>query len=83
MAQGFLPQSSSNDYSKDKSWMQLRDRLGIDYKEYAKGMKFFIKFARGSVDTQDFIRCPYKKCKNLSSYNLGVVEEKILSPNTF
>ena len=41
---------TSNGNTMNKSWMLLGDRLRQDYKEYAQGVKFFIEFARISVD---------------------------------
>ena len=55
--------------------MLLGDRLGRDYIQYAQGVKSFLEFACGSVDSRGFIRCPCKKCKNLSSYNMTAVKD--------
>ena len=55
----------------DKSWMKIRNRKSD---EYEKGLKAFIEQAYNYLDTCRRVRCPCKKCLNMSFDWIGVVK---------
>uniref|UniRef100_A0A9I9EIC2 Transposase-associated domain-containing protein n=1 Tax=Cucumis melo TaxID=3656 RepID=A0A9I9EIC2_CUCME len=56
--------------------MKLRNKFSLEYRE---GVTQFLEFAKFHVDAYRRIRCPYKRCMNLSWNSLEGVERHQLT----
>ncbi|KAF5475855.1 hypothetical protein F2P56_007617 [Juglans regia] len=59
----------------DRSWMHITDRLKS--REYAKGVKDFITFARSHAIGCDKIRCPCRLCSNNYWLPISMIERHL------
>ena len=60
----------------DKSLMNIRNKLSIEYRE---GVFKFLDVAKYHVDEYGWIRCPYKRCMNSNWDSLVGVERHLLT----
>ena len=54
----------------DKSWITIKNRNSI---AYMNGVQDFVELASNFVDSSGKVRCPCKKCENMSFERIGVV----------
>ena len=54
----------------DKSWIMIKNRKSV---AYMNGVKDFVEHATNFVDSSGKVRCPCKKCVNMTFEIIGVV----------
>ena len=59
----------------DKSWIKIKNRKSP---AYMNGVKDFVENIVNFVDSSGKVRCPCKKCVNMSLERIGVIRGHLL-----